>query len=47
MEEIKQTLSVQVTGEGSSTPGHKWKSIDGSTIESKTTFPLSKHYLGK
>lgn len=25
--------------EGSSTPSHKWKSVDGSTLESKTTFP--------
>jgi hypothetical protein len=30
---------VQVKGESSSTPGHKWKGIDGSLIESKTTFP--------
>jgi tetrahydromethanopterin S-methyltransferase subunit G len=37
----KLTLSpiVQVTGETYDTPGHKWKSIDGTIIESKTTFP--------
>jgi hypothetical protein len=35
----EQKKSVQVTGEGSSTPGHKWKSTDGNTLESKTPFP--------
>jgi hypothetical protein len=28
-----------VTGESSISPSHKWKSIDGTIIESKTTFP--------
>jgi len=36
---LTHSLAVQVTGEASSTPGHKWKTIDGSTVESKTTFP--------
>jgi hypothetical protein len=35
----KQQLAVLMTGEGSSAPGHKWKSLDGQTVESKTTFP--------
>jgi hypothetical protein len=35
----RQQLTVLVTGEGSSAPGHKWKNTDGQTIESKTIFP--------
>jgi len=35
----KQTLIVQAMGEGSSKTSHNGKHIDGSTIESKTTFP--------
>jgi len=30
---------VQVIGESSETPNHKWKGLDGSSVESKTTFP--------
>lgn len=33
------SLSVQVTGETSDSPGHKWKGLDGNTLESRTTFP--------
>jgi hypothetical protein len=36
-----RTISTftQKGSEGSSTPGHKWKTIEGNTVESKTTFP--------
>jgi hypothetical protein len=36
---LSLSLSVQVTGESSDSPGHKWKSLDGTTLESRTTFP--------
>jgi hypothetical protein len=37
-----QSLSSQVIGEPSETPSHKWKTVDGTEIESKTTFPPFK-----
>jgi hypothetical protein len=36
---LSQKHISQVTGEGTSTPGHKWKGIDGKAIESRTNFP--------
>jgi hypothetical protein len=39
MEEATPKPSIHMMAEGSSNPSHKWKSVDGSTIESKTTFP--------
>lgn len=37
-----QSLASQVIGEPSDTPSHKWKTVDGTEIESKTTFPPFK-----
>jgi hypothetical protein len=44
MEEIKTKPIVQMVGESSESPSpkHKWKSIDGSIVESNSTFPPFK-----
>jgi hypothetical protein len=36
---LQQRPSMQMMAQGSSNPCHKWKSLDGSILESKTTFP--------